>query len=112
MTMRASSGVSAWSDGVTGDFGTAADWSTGAVPGAADDAMISGTGQETVTVSTNETVDALTLDDANATLTVTGAATLSVGGGLTATAVAAIDVTAYGTLSLVHGVSQKVQAIA
>jgi hypothetical protein len=89
-----------WVDGTSGDWGTGSDWS----PNGLDNASISGTGTETVTVSTNEAVNALTLDDANATLSVTNGAQLSVYGGLTATAAQAIDV-ANGTL-LIGGGSQ------
>jgi hypothetical protein len=93
-----------WVDGTSGDWGTSSDWSPSGVPNGTDNAAISGTGTETVTVSTNEAVNALTLDDPNATLAVTNGAEVAVYGGLTATAVQAIDV-ANGTL-LIGGGSQ------
>src|SRR5437868_3559000 len=86
-----------WSDGTSGDWGTAADWSGGLVPDGKSDATIAGTGAETVTVSRIRSANELTLGDANATLTVRNYSTLSAYGGLVVSAAHEIDVTA-GTL--------------
>src|SRR5262249_54290425 len=45
--------------GIDGNFNTAIDWSTGTVPTANDDVVISPTGTYTVTVSTNHTIRSL-----------------------------------------------------
>ena len=93
-----------WTEGESGDWGTASDWSGGVVPDGTSNATIAGTGTETVTVSGNQATNILTLDNANATLAVTNGATLSAYGGLVASAVHEVDVTS-GTL-LVGGGSQ------
>ncbi len=59
-----------WKSGVSGNWTVAADWSTGAVPGAADDATIAVAGSYTVAVSTAITVDSITLSDPSATLAI------------------------------------------
>ena len=57
-----------WKSAVSADFNTAADWSTGNVPGAADDAILDATGGAfTVSTSTAETVNSIQTA-ANATL--------------------------------------------
>ncbi|MFK4525265.1 Ca2+-binding RTX toxin-like protein [Bradyrhizobium japonicum] len=93
-----------WQDGLSGDWSTATNWSSGIVPDGTSNASISGTGSETVTVSSTQTVDVLTLADPNATLAITNGATLSAFGGLAVTGVHEIDVTS-GTL-LIGGGSQ------
>ena len=60
-----------WKNAVNADFNTAADWSTGTVPGAADDAILDAKGAAfTVTASTSETVNSIQLAK-NATLSIT-----------------------------------------
>jgi hypothetical protein len=73
----------------SGNWATAADWSTGVVPGSADDAFISAPGGYTVSIITPITVASIALDNASATLAVSdsgGTATvtgdLDDGGGL------------------------------
>ncbi|RBP08212.1 hypothetical protein DFR50_12657 [Roseiarcus fermentans] len=64
--------LSSWKNKAGGPFGTAGDWSGGAVPGATTDADLPALGVAyTVTSSTNETVDFLEVDP-NATLNLTG----------------------------------------
>ncbi|MBA3812561.1 MAG: hypothetical protein H0X27_13140, partial [Caulobacteraceae bacterium] len=62
-----------WSTAVSADFNIAADWSTGTVPGAADDAILDASGKTayTVTASTSETVKSIQTA-ATATLSITG----------------------------------------
>ncbi|MEO7025947.1 MAG: hypothetical protein ABI056_00160, partial [Caulobacteraceae bacterium] len=61
-----------WKNAVNADFNTAADWSTGAVPGASDNAILDATGGAfDVTASTSETVNSIQLAS-NATLSITG----------------------------------------
>ena len=54
--------------GVSGDWSTASDWSTGTVPGPSDRAVIAAPGSYTVTVSTSESVGSLLLNDPGAIL--------------------------------------------
>jgi hypothetical protein len=49
-----------WKKGISGNWTTATDWSTGTVPGATDTAHLSATGTYTVTSSANVTIDILT----------------------------------------------------
>ncbi len=65
-----------WKSGQTGSWETAADWSTGAVPGAGDTAIISAAGSYSVDVTAPVTVGALTL---NATAALNLSSSLSVG---------------------------------
>ena len=88
-----------WLDGTTGDWGTASNWSGGITPDGTSNAVIGGSGTETVTVSANQAVNVLTLNDANATLVVNGG--LSVYGGLVLSAIHEIDVS--GTLLVGRG---------
>jgi fibronectin-binding autotransporter adhesin len=48
-----------WLSTSGGDFATAADWSTGTVPGASDNALFTKTGSYTVTSEANETVNSV-----------------------------------------------------
>ncbi|MDE8343538.1 MAG: hypothetical protein POG24_06940, partial [Acidocella sp.] len=48
-----------WTNNAGGDFANAANWSTGSVPGSADDALLTAIGTYTVTSSQNETVNSL-----------------------------------------------------
>src|SRR5450432_3776065 len=61
-----------WTNPVSADFNTAADWSTGTAPGASDDVALDAAGVTpyTVTVSTNENVNSLQLAS-TATLAIT-----------------------------------------
>jgi hypothetical protein len=70
-----------WKSAISGDWGTAANWSSGTVPGAGDDVTISIAGTYTVTISDNEAAHSLTLNDAGATVVIGngGVNTFSVG---------------------------------
>ena len=62
-----------WLKARNGNFDTAGDWSTGAVPGKADDVLLDARGKAyTVSVTANEDVNSLTLSS-NATLSIAGA---------------------------------------
>jgi hypothetical protein len=93
-----------WIDGTSGDWGTAADWSGGIVPTGKSNAIIGGTGTETVTV-TNQAVNVLTLNDANATFDVFGP--FSAFGGLNVIAAHAIEVALDATF-VIGGGSQTI----
>ena len=84
--------------GGDGDWSTAADWSGGVVPGAADDVTIGATGPYTVTVTATETARSLTLNS-DATLEigeyVHGPGTLTLGGNLTLGGAAGVIVGGY-----------------
>ena len=54
--------------GSSGDWSTPANWSTDAVPGPSDEAVIAAPGSYTVTVSTSESVGSVLLNDAGAVL--------------------------------------------
>src|SRR5262249_34294891 len=82
-----------WLDCTIAEWATAGDWSGGVIPDGTTDATISGSGTETVTVSTNQSVNVLTLDDVNATVAVTNGGTLSAFGGIVDNAVHEIDIT-------------------
>jgi hypothetical protein len=78
--------VISWKKGVSGDWTTASDWSTGNVPGAADQASLSAIGTYTVTSSANVSVYSLTTA-AGATLDIAGgnfAALAGTGAGISA----------------------------
>ena len=53
-----------WKSAVAGNWTTAADWSTGAVPGAADAVTIGVSGYYTVTLTTLVTVGSIAVSDA------------------------------------------------
>jgi hypothetical protein len=57
-----------WKSGINGDWGTAADWSNGMVPGAATDVSIAATGTYTVTISAAEAAHSLSINAAGATV--------------------------------------------
>src|SRR3974377_1237990 len=71
--------VISWKKGVSGDWTTASDWSTGTVPGAADQASLSAIGTYTVTSSANVTVHSL-MTAAGATLDIAGGNFAALGG--------------------------------
>jgi fibronectin-binding autotransporter adhesin len=73
-----------WKSGVGGDWATAADWSSGTVPGAGDDVTVGATGTYTVTINEAQAAKSLTVKAAGAT--VTDNSTLTMGGALTLTA--------------------------
>jgi hypothetical protein len=73
-----------WKTGNNGDWGTAADWSGGKVPGASDIVTIAATGTYKVTISTAEAASSLTLNAAGATLSDND--TLTIGSTLTVSA--------------------------
>ena len=74
-----------WIDTAGGNWSTGADWSSGAVPGAANSAFISlaGATPYSVAVSKAESVGALTLNATNATLQVSSGGSLDIAGALT-----------------------------
>src|SRR5450432_1660789 len=85
-----------WLSGVSGDWSTGSNWSSGTVPGSGDDVTIAASGTYTVTISDNEAAHSLTLNDAGATVVI-GAGnnnTFTVGSTLALTA---------GTLQLNQG---------
>jgi fibronectin-binding autotransporter adhesin len=90
--------------GGDGDWSTAADWSGGLVPGAADDVTISTPSLAEVTVTSTEAAHSLTLGR-GAELEVGapdhGAGTLSLGGALTLSGGAEMSVGAYGSNGIV-----------
>ncbi len=68
-----------WKSAVSGNWTTAADWSTGKVPGAADDATIGVAGFYTVSLTSSVTVSSLTISDPGATLAVAAKDSLTAG---------------------------------
>jgi hypothetical protein len=90
-----------WKNAVSADFNTASDWSSGAVPGASDDAILDATGAPfIVTASTTETVNSIQLSS-NATLDInarTFTATTGTGSGVNAGTIN-IDNNAYMTVA-------------
>ena len=73
-----------WKSGVDGDWSTGSDWSANAVPGIADDAIISVAGSYLVSITTPQLVHSLTLNAATATVRDTSS--LNLGAKLTLTA--------------------------
>ena len=73
--------TSAWV-GVSGDWSTAADWSTNSVPGPSDVAAIDAAGNYRVMVSTLEAIGSISLNDAGAILDIQSGGTLAVSGSL------------------------------
>jgi len=61
-----------WTSGISGQFGTAVDWSTGQIPHAADDVFIDAAGSYTVTSSAKHKIN---------TISITSTATLAIKGG-------------------------------
>jgi len=81
ITLTPGVGVINWKTPVSGDWSTGADWSGGAVPTAANDVAIGGSGAETVTITTAEAAKSLAISDALATVVDTSG--LAVGGAIT-----------------------------
>jgi hypothetical protein len=84
----------AWTAGVSGNWDTGADWSTGAVPGASNAVSISVSGAYTVIINTADAALSLTIDDAGASVADRAGGTLTIG--------TFLDLTA-GTLALSQG---------
>src|SRR5208282_6745383 len=59
-----------WKNAVSGNWTVAANWSTGAVPGASDDATIGLSGSYTVSITSPITVGSIAVSDGVATLSV------------------------------------------
>ncbi len=94
-----------WANGTSGNWGTAADWLGGAVPGAGDSGTIDAAGAYTVALTGAQALQSLLLNDAGATVADTG--TLALTGALTAAsgtfALDAGGVVSGGTLSATGG---------
>ena len=60
-----------WING-SGNWSTAADWSTGALPGLADGAVISAPGAYTVSITSSISVGSIAIDDNAAVLAISG----------------------------------------
>jgi hypothetical protein len=73
-----------WKTGQSGDWGTAADWSNGHVPGSGDAVTIAASGNYTVTISSAQAASSLVLNASGAELLDT--ASLSIGTSFTETA--------------------------
>jgi hypothetical protein len=71
--------TNSWLSGISGNWTTAADWSAGAVPLAADPALINAGGTYTVTIDSAVGVGSLTLGAAGATIEDLGTLTLAQG---------------------------------
>ena len=68
-----------WKEGVSGNWDSSADWSTGAVPGASSAVSISVAGSYTVTIDNAAAALSLTIDDAGATVADRAGGTLTIG---------------------------------
>ncbi len=90
-----------WLNPVSGDFSNAADWSTGAVPGANDSVALSVAGTYTVAVTTSTTMRSVEETDSGATLSIGAgdALTLSAGSNFNG------DITGLGSLNLTGGLT-------
>ncbi|KAF0107644.1 MAG: endonuclease/exonuclease/phosphatase [Anaerolineaceae bacterium] len=105
-----------WTGAVDTAWGTAGNWSCGAVPGAADDVVIDGsvTAAPTITAVSTTTIKSLTVtNNAAATLTASAAATVTVNGGGTGLTVASGSSLTFGggfaiTMALASGTSGTV----
>jgi fibronectin-binding autotransporter adhesin len=99
----------AWNTGASGNWSTAADWTTGGPPNAsADTVNISVAGVYEVTLDVNETIGALTIDNRYTTLAIGGnqlAVTSASGEAGTVTDSAGTVVIMGGTLSATNGIS-------
>jgi hypothetical protein len=71
-----------WATGKSGDWGDAAHWSAGTVPGINDDAVISKKKTYTITSSSNNAVYDLTLKAAGAALAINDGTTFEIGGSI------------------------------
>ncbi len=85
-----------WKTGAPGDWSTPTDWSTNAIPGAADDATINAANAHIVTVAAAEAAHSLTLNAAGGTLEVENR--LNIGTTLAAAA-GTLQIDAAGTLN-------------
>ncbi len=72
-----------WISTTGGDWSDGTNWQGGVVPGPADDAVMSLSNAETITVSTAETVQAVSFDDPAATFIETATGTLVASGNVT-----------------------------
>jgi len=75
-----------WKSAVSGNWTTAADWSTGVAPTSSNDATIAVAGTYTVTISSAVAAKSLTINDANATVADSSGGTLSIATTLAVTA--------------------------
>ena len=75
-----------WKSATSQNWTTAADWSTGAVPGSADDATISVAGTYQVTIDSADAAHSVTLNNKSATLAINSGGTLTLGTTLVNTA--------------------------
>ena len=86
-----------WKSAVAGNWTTAADWSTGAVPGAADAVTIGVSGYYTVTLTTLVTVGSIAVSDAGATLAISDPSkTESIAGDLSNSGTVEVDASGNG----------------
>jgi hypothetical protein len=86
-----------WKSPVSGNWTTAADWSSGGVPTPADDITIGTAGAYTVTLNAAASVNSLTVSDVSATLAiVVPTGTVRVAGSFSNSGFVAIDTTGYG----------------
>jgi hypothetical protein len=92
--------IISWKRGISGLFGTAADWSTNTVPNANDDVAIDARGTYTVTVGANATIKSLTTIS-TATVAITGGHRLDITNGTTGSGASA------GTISVADAGSLK-----
>ena len=69
-----------WLNPVSGNFATAADWSTGSVPGLQDSVAISTAGTYTLSVTSSTTVRSIEETDSGATVTIGGSDALTLSG--------------------------------
>ena len=90
-----------WLNPVSGNFATAADWSTGSIPGSTDSVAISTAGTYTVSVASSTTVRSIEESDSGATVNI------GLGDVLTLSGVSNINgaIAGTGTLSLAGGVT-------
>jgi hypothetical protein len=87
--------ANSWTGSGTANWSTASDWSTGAVPGSSDNAVLGGTTSYTVSIAAPITATAaLDVSDTNATLSVLDTATTLTDGDLTN--VGQVDIDASG----------------
>ena len=90
-----------WKNPVSGNFATAADWSTGLVPGTTDSVAISTSGTYTVSVTASTTVRSIEETDSGATVSVGASDVLTLSGASNINGAIA----GTGTLSLTGGVT-------
>ena len=86
-----------WKSAVSANWTIAADWSTGAIPGAADDVTIGVGGSYTVLLTTPVTVHSITVSDVNATLAIDDPSkTETVSGNFANSGAVDVDTNGYG----------------